>query len=72
MKFTTNSIFAAAVLATFTHGSPVHSHRRPGKTMNMGKATGNAMGAAYFLTNEPTGNFIVSADISANGQLVSL
>jgi hypothetical protein len=35
----------------------------------MGAAKGRAVGAAYFITNEPTGNFVISAAIGADGKL---
>lgn len=35
----------------------------------MGPSRGRAAGAAFFLTNDPTGNFVVSADIAADGKL---
>lgn len=41
----------------------------PKSTMSMGPAKGKAAGAAYFITNEPSGNFVVSADIGTDGKL---
>ncbi|EIN12964.1 hypothetical protein PUNSTDRAFT_131194 [Punctularia strigosozonata HHB-11173 SS5] len=42
------------------------------KTMVMNNSVGlkgNSAGAAYFITNEPSGNFVVSADIHSDGTL---
>jgi 6-phosphogluconolactonase (cycloisomerase 2 family) len=35
----------------------------------MANAVGTSAGALYFITNDPSNNFVVSADISSNGQL---
>jgi len=35
----------------------------------MSPARGPAVGAAYFITNEPTGNFLLAADIGTDGRL---
>jgi len=37
--------------------------------MKMNAASGTSVGAAYFITNEPSGNFVVSADIGSDGKL---
>ncbi|KAJ3714262.1 hypothetical protein C8R42DRAFT_726746 [Lentinula raphanica] len=43
--------------------------RRDGTTMQMNGPGGQSVGAAYFITNEQTGNFVVAADIGTDGTL---
>ncbi|KAJ3815535.1 hypothetical protein EV368DRAFT_80034 [Lentinula lateritia] len=60
------SVFLATLFATFSSGSPI---TRRETTMQMNTPTGQSVGAAYFITNEETGNFVVSADIESDGTL---
>jgi hypothetical protein len=63
MKFT-SSFLVSVILATCVSSLPLSK-----RSMNMGGSKGFAAGAAYFITNEPTGNFIVAADIGSDGKL---
>ncbi|KAF5367574.1 hypothetical protein D9758_003704 [Tetrapyrgos nigripes] len=67
MKFSFSAVFISVLLgsASLVSSRPV----KGGKKMTMGAAQGQAVGAAYFITNEDSGNFVVSADIGADGKL---
>jgi hypothetical protein len=66
MKFST---FLLSLLASgFVVASPIYQ-RTIHATKYMSKATGNSVGAVYFITNEPAENFVVSADIAQDGTL---
>ncbi|KAG7096818.1 hypothetical protein E1B28_004227 [Marasmius oreades] len=77
MKVSLVIIHAAILFSSATFVIPVgrglrtlHARQRGGNaTVNMGPASRGSVGAAYFITNEPNGNFIVSADISQDGKL---
>ncbi|KAJ3744397.1 hypothetical protein DFH05DRAFT_1535626 [Lentinula detonsa] len=60
------AVFPAIFFATFSSSSPIV---RRGTTMQMNGPAGQSVGAAYFITNEQTGNFVVAADIGADGTL---
>ncbi|KXN80753.1 hypothetical protein AN958_07861 [Leucoagaricus sp. SymC.cos] len=61
---------ASVLLSVLLSGSCVFSGPVPKQHVkNMGSANGQSVGAAYFITNEPKGNFIVAADIGADGKL---
>lgn len=51
--------------ATFALGRPIHD-----KVINVRSDYDDYYGAAYFITNDPAGNFVVSADIMADGSLI--
>jgi len=51
--------------ATFALGRPVHN-----KVISVRSDYDDYHGAAYFITNDPAGNFVVSADIMADGSLI--
>ncbi|THV07434.1 hypothetical protein K435DRAFT_788808 [Dendrothele bispora CBS 962.96] len=67
MKLSYASVLVSVILgsASLVSSSPIKQHKK----MTMGAAKGQAMGAAYFITNEDTGNFVVSADIGTDGKL---
>jgi len=67
MKLSITSVLLSVLLASVVSGGPV---KRAQKTrMQMNPASGKSVGAAYFITNEPDGNFVVAADIGADGKL---
>ncbi|KAK7050997.1 hypothetical protein VNI00_005109 [Paramarasmius palmivorus] len=57
------------LMVSATSASPVMRRAGQGKKMQMGNSRGFATGAAYFITNEPDGNFVVAADIGSDGRL---
>ncbi|KAI0322604.1 hypothetical protein OF83DRAFT_1049042 [Amylostereum chailletii] len=74
MKFSSSFLALSAVAAAiFADAAPLHPrHKKSGAVSmknNSSAATGATMGAAYFISNEPSGNFIVSADIGSDGKL---
>ncbi|KAF7980718.1 hypothetical protein HWV62_37191 [Athelia sp. TMB] len=58
MKLSTGSILASMLLATSVSAATI--------------AASKPAGAAYFITNEPSGNHVVSIDIGSDGKLTSL
>ncbi|TFK40375.1 hypothetical protein BDQ12DRAFT_494990 [Crucibulum laeve] len=71
MKLSINSIVLSIFLASFATAGPV-SRGQPianGSSKQMAPARGQTAGAAYFITNEPSGNFLITAEIGTNGQL---
>lgn len=74
MKLSTSYIFASIFLASFVSASPMAWMRRGNsevKMMNNNPSSTKKLtsGAAFFITNEPSGNFIISADIGTDGKL---
>ncbi|EIM87566.1 uncharacterized protein STEHIDRAFT_168277 [Stereum hirsutum FP-91666 SS1] len=75
MKFTTTTLFSLAAYCAITSARPVaHSAKARDATnstgaMVMNASNGTSMGALYFITNQPEGNFVVSADINSDGTL---
>ncbi|KAJ6619765.1 hypothetical protein B0H10DRAFT_2163825 [Mycena sp. CBHHK59/15] len=73
MKLTISSVFLSVLLAsTAVSAAPLHSRQGKGQKskMQMGAASSTPVaGAAYFITNEPTGNFVVAAAIGTDGKL---
>ncbi|TFY66579.1 hypothetical protein EVG20_g4513 [Dentipellis fragilis] len=68
MKFYTTCIALAALASSSMVSSrPVFS--RADKVMNGNVNFQQVAGAAYFMTNEPDGNFVVTADIGTDGKL---
>ncbi|KAF8638294.1 hypothetical protein AX17_002314 [Amanita inopinata Kibby_2008] len=70
------SLLVLAVLAAAASSAPAHEARRYILNHNVKRASkqmspsrDQSFGAAYFITNEPSGNFIVAADISRDGKL---
>ncbi|GLB40423.1 hypothetical protein LshimejAT787_0802940 [Lyophyllum shimeji] len=69
------AVFSALLFSTASAG-PL-SRRQSNQTQNqnqragtpMSPARGSAVGAAYFISNEPTGNQIIAADIGTDGKL---
>jgi hypothetical protein len=72
MKVSATYIFLPVLLYTvFVSSHPVHSTSK-GNVKHMSRrrpGNNNAAGAAYFITNEPSGNFVVSADVANDGTL---
>jgi len=64
MKLSTSSVFAALLLASVGSAVPLVPRSR-----FLGSRSTDSLGAAYFMTNEPDGNFIVSMDIGSDGKL---
>ncbi|KAG7092934.1 hypothetical protein E1B28_009239 [Marasmius oreades] len=73
MKASLAIIHAAVLFSSAAFAIPVaresRARQRGNATVNMGPASGGSVGAAYFITNEPDGNFVVSADIGQDGKL---
>lgn len=67
MKLSITSILAALLLAFVASGKPI-TNAKKGR-MRMNPPSGSSVGSAYFLTNEPDGNFVVAADIGSDGKL---
>jgi hypothetical protein len=70
-----SSIFIASVIlgATLVSAVPTPSPHRggnKGKGKGKGKAAAAPVGAAFFISNEPTGNQVVVNNIAADGTLV--
>ncbi|KAL0061913.1 hypothetical protein AAF712_011197 [Marasmius tenuissimus] len=72
MKLSLVTVHAAILFSSAAFAIPVGRGlraRQDGKTMTMGSASAGSVGAAYFITNEPDENFVVSADIGQDGKL---
>ncbi|KAL0573677.1 hypothetical protein V5O48_008274 [Marasmius crinis-equi] len=71
MKLSITVIYASILLSSFSFASPVGSSNaaRADKVIDLGTSSGDTVGAAYFITNDPDGNFVVSADIGKDGAL---
>ncbi|KAJ6531801.1 hypothetical protein B0H19DRAFT_1214136 [Mycena capillaripes] len=78
MKLTISSVLVSVLLASTVSAAPLQT--RAGKSgknkskMMMGgnsakAAASSAIGAAYFISNEPDGNFVVAAAIGSDGKL---
>lgn len=66
MKF--SSALYLALLATVASASPLIDQDLT-SSITLSAATGTSVGAAYFITNLPTGNQLIAAEIGANGKL---
>ncbi|KAG5645931.1 hypothetical protein DXG03_004720 [Asterophora parasitica] len=64
MKFSGSAVFSALLVSAVSAG-PIHNRTRT----SISAARGRAVGAAFFITNEPNGNQLVAADIGADGKL---
>ncbi|KAJ7274381.1 hypothetical protein B0H12DRAFT_1007067 [Mycena haematopus] len=73
MKLTISSVFLSILLASAVSAAPLEARKSKNKMMmngNAGQAAAkSAVGAAYFITNEPAGNFVVAAAIGSDGKL---
>ncbi|KAJ7475858.1 hypothetical protein FB451DRAFT_1245038 [Mycena latifolia] len=76
MKLTISSVLLSVLLAsTAVSAAPLQSRHGKNKSkMMMGGAASQAaakaaVGALYFITNEPAGNFVVAAAIGSDGKL---
>ncbi|KAJ7650248.1 hypothetical protein FB45DRAFT_13632 [Roridomyces roridus] len=71
MKLTISSVMISVLIASSVSAVPVRRHQK-NKMMMAPKgnsAASSAVGAAYFITNEPSGNFVVAASIGSDGKL---
>jgi len=65
-------VLQALLCSALVSASPISSdarYKRNVKRWNQFQAVPALGGAAYFITNEPSGNFVVSADIGIDGKL---
>ncbi|KAJ6513244.1 hypothetical protein C8R45DRAFT_920943 [Mycena sanguinolenta] len=73
MKLTISSVLLSVLLASAVTAAPLEARRGKNKMVmngNAGQAAAqSAVGAAYFITNEPAGNFVVAAAIGSDGKL---
>ncbi|KAJ7773299.1 hypothetical protein B0H16DRAFT_1363475 [Mycena metata] len=78
MQLTISSVFLSVLLASTVTAAPLHSRTGKNKAnkskMMMGgnaaqTAAKSAVGAAYWITNEGAGNFVVAAAIGSDGKL---
>ncbi|KAJ7593110.1 hypothetical protein C8J56DRAFT_930417 [Mycena floridula] len=67
MKLTVTSTVLSVLFGSLVSAGPVKRAQK--SRMSMNAASGTTVGAAYFITNEPDGNFVVSADIGSDGKL---
>ncbi|KAJ7248167.1 hypothetical protein B0H12DRAFT_728939 [Mycena haematopus] len=68
MKLTVLSVFLSVLLASAVSAGP--NENKMMMNGNAGQAAArSAVGAAFFITNEPTGNFVVAAAIGSDGKL---
>lgn len=63
-KLSTSSVFAVVLLASTVSAAPLVP-----RNSFLGSRATNSSAAAYFITNEPNGNFVVSMDIASDGKL---
>ncbi|KAF4623301.1 hypothetical protein D9613_002396 [Agrocybe pediades] len=63
MKLT--AVFVALSVAVGVYAVPVHKNA----TQAQKSSSSSAVGAAYFITNDPSGNTIVAMNIASNGKL---
>ncbi|KAF8917413.1 hypothetical protein CPB85DRAFT_1431332 [Mucidula mucida] len=64
---------SVASLLTLLVASTAVAHpirRKSSQKVSMGQDQGTPVGAAYFITNEPSGNFVVAADLKSDGTMV--
>jgi hypothetical protein len=73
MKLTISSVLLSVLLASAVSAAPLEARKSKNKMMMGGTAAQaaaqSAVGAAYFMTNEPAGNFVVAAAIGSDGKL---
>ncbi|KZV72173.1 hypothetical protein PENSPDRAFT_663971 [Peniophora sp. CONT] len=80
MKFSTTLAATSSLVASAYAAPAARSNTNVVRAMNVSATTtrnntfnlattGETYGAAYFITNDPTGNYIVAADINADGSL---
>jgi len=73
MKLTISSVLLSVLLASAVSAAPLEARKNKNKMMMGGNAAQaaaqSAVGAAYFITNEPAGNFVVAAAIGSDGKL---
>ncbi|KAF7336630.1 hypothetical protein MVEN_02097500 [Mycena venus] len=73
MKLTISSVLLSVLLASAVSAAPLEARNSKRKMMMNGSAGAaaaqSAVGAAYFITNEPAGNFVVAAAIGSDGKL---
>jgi hypothetical protein len=76
MKLTISSVLLSVLLASAVSAAPLQSRNGKNKSkMMMNGASNNkaavssAVGALYFITNEPEGNFVVAGSIGNDGKV---
>ncbi|KAJ7601769.1 hypothetical protein DFH06DRAFT_388514 [Mycena polygramma] len=74
MQLTISSVLLSVLLASTVSAAPLRARHGKNKAkMMMGgsnaAAASSAVGAAYFISNEATGNFVVAAAIGSDGKL---
>ncbi|KAJ7158737.1 hypothetical protein C8R46DRAFT_399097 [Mycena filopes] len=79
MQLTFSSVLLSVLLASTVSAAPLGSRHAKGNKSNKNKmmmggasaqaAASSAVGAAYFLSNEGAGNFVVAAAIGSDGKL---
>jgi hypothetical protein len=75
MKLTISSVLLSVLLASTVSAAPLQArNQRQKQKMTMGGAASqaaakSAVGAAYFISNEGAGNFVVAAAIGSDGKL---
>ncbi|KAJ7603745.1 hypothetical protein DFH06DRAFT_327297 [Mycena polygramma] len=74
MQLTISSVLLSVLLASAVSAAPLQARHGKNKAkMMMGgsnaAAASSAVGAAYFISNEATGNFVVAAAIGSDGKL---
>lgn len=69
MKLSISSVLLSVLLASVVSAGPIYQRQGAASMKQMSPANGVSAGAAYFLTNEPDGNFVVASDIGTDGKL---
>ncbi|KAF8197454.1 hypothetical protein BJ912DRAFT_1020787 [Pholiota molesta] len=71
MKLSVTSIFISMMIVSGGRCAPTSQPKLSANAASrqMSPSTGQAFGAAYFITNEPSGNVLIAADIASNGKL---
>jgi len=65
MKLSTSSVIAVIFLASTVSSAPLF----PGNGFLGKRATNSTAAAAYFMTNEPSGNFVITMNIGSDGKV---
>ncbi|KAF9481112.1 hypothetical protein BDN70DRAFT_831574 [Pholiota conissans] len=69
MKLSVTSIFLSLLLVSGGRCAPTSKSSSNTGSRQMSPSAGQAFGAAYFITNEPSGNLLIAADIASSGKL---
>lgn len=79
MKFSSSFVaLSLALSSSLVAGAPTASKQQKGQSKNQKgqskgqqNASSSSVAAAYFINNDPQGNFIIASDIGADGKLTS-